>query len=62
MQKQQIYGPHYGPDFGMMQPTRSRKTQWDLWIKGLNKKLDRCSISVRTGKDAIYLVATLPED
>ena len=32
----------------------------DLWIKGLNKKLDRCSISVRTGKDAIYLVATLP--
>ena len=32
----------------------------DQWIKGLNKKLDRCSVSVRAGKDAIYLVATLP--
>lgn len=32
----------------------------DQWIKGLNKKLDRCSISVRAGKDAVYLVATLP--
>ena len=32
----------------------------DQWLARINKKLERCNVALRPGRDTIYLVATLP--